>query len=57
MAVKGEKQQAVSQAHQLLLDLLCASAELHVVLMSQKASTKERNIGPFISVLSRIRQK
>lgn len=31
--------------HQFLLDLLCTSIELHVILMSQKASRNEQNRG------------
>lgn len=33
------------QTYQLLLDLLCSSIELHIILMSQKASKNEQNIG------------
>lgn len=34
-----------SQTHQFLLDLLCSSIELHIILLSQKASKNEQNMG------------
>lgn len=42
---KSERNSGSLQTHQLLLDLLRTSVELHVILMSQKASKNRQNIG------------
>lgn len=42
---KKVKETLSLQTHQFLLDLLCTSMELHIILMSQKASKNEQNMG------------
>ena len=39
---KYKQHQAATQTYQFLLDLLCASIELHIILMSQEASRNEK---------------